>query len=224
MEPKKDRPKPLRPADVVRLTGGKVNAVMMSSIMNGKTPWNTRIIDALAKALEADSQTLRNLAAKDWFAETVEHFKANPSKVCGRSIAEPRRIPLVESNELRESLSPEGFPLNDGRTIVSPGEYGPKAFAIMMNDATLKPRADSGDICVVVPIKRVKKEDFGIVGTKSHEILMGQLRVDKNYVVVEHLKPYNTYSIERRSVRFVFRVEAVLRGDGPERQGPPARG
>jgi hypothetical protein len=76
----------------------------------------------------------------------------------------------------------------------------------------------------VVPIKRVKKEDFGIVGTKSHEILMGQLRVDKNYVVVEHLKPYNTYSIERRSVRFVFRVEAVLRGDGPERQGPPARG
>ena len=225
MEPKKGRPKPLRPADVVRLTGRKVNATMMSSIMKGNAPWNTRIIDALAKALEADAQTLRDLAAKDWVAETIEYFKANPSKVCSRGgIAEARRIPLVESSDLRERLSAEGYPVNDGRCIVSPGEYGPKAYAIMMNDATLTPKANSGDICVVAPGKRVKKEDFGIVGTKKHEIFMGQLRMDKNYVVVEHLTPYNTYSIERRNVRFVFRVEAVVRGDVQERHGPPARG
>jgi hypothetical protein len=103
MEPKKGRPKPLRPADVVRLTGRKVNATMMSSIMRGNAPWNTQIIDVIAKALEADPQTLRDLAAKDWVKETIEYFKANPSKVCGRSIAEQHRIPLVESNELGES-------------------------------------------------------------------------------------------------------------------------
>ncbi len=224
MEPKKGRPKPLRPADVVRLTGGKVNATMMSSIMKGKAPWNTQIIDALARSLKTDPRTLRDLAATDWVAETIEYFKANPSKVFGRSIAEPRRIPLVESNALGESLSAEGYPLNEGRCIVSPGEYGPKAYAILMTDETLKPKANSGDICVVAPSKRVKKEDFGVVGTKKHEILMGQLRMDKNYVVVEHLKPYNTFSIERRNVSFIFRVEAVVRGDAPERQGPPARG
>ena len=32
MEPKKGRPKPLRPADVVRLTGGKVNATIPKDI------------------------------------------------------------------------------------------------------------------------------------------------------------------------------------------------
>jgi hypothetical protein len=224
MEPKKGRPTPLRPADVVRLTGGKVNATMMSSIMNGKAPWNTKIIDALAKALKTDSGTLRDLAATDWVTETIEYFKANPSKVFGRSIAEPLRIPLVESDALGGSLSAEGYPLDEGRCIVSPGEYGPKAYAILMKDETLKPKANAGDICVVAPSKRVKKEDFGIVGTKKSGILMGQLRMDKNYVIVEHLKPYNTFSIERRNVRFIFRVEAVVRGGAPERQGPPARG
>lgn len=224
MEHKKGRPRPLRPADVVRLTGRKVNATMMSSIMRGNAPWNTQIIDAIAKALGADSQTLRDLAAKDWVTETIEYFKANPSKVYGRSMAEQHRIPLVESNELREALSAEGYPLNGRRTIVSPWEYGPRAYAIMVNDETLKPRVNSGDICVVVPSKRLKKEDFGIVGTKKHEILMGLLRMDKNYVIVEHLKPYNTYSIERRNVKFIFRVEAVVRGDVLERRGPPARG
>jgi hypothetical protein len=214
---------PLRAAAVCRLSGNKINKTRMHAILHGYTPWDIEIVDSLAKALKVDRQFLRDLAAQDWIAKSVENFTTDESKIFGQRVAASVKLPLVQSKDLNEILSRSGYPTSYSHQIPWHQDYGPRAYAIVMNDASMDPKASVGDTCIVKPTMRIRTEDFGLLGTKKQGVLIGRLKGDKNnfQVILSDATDYDIVTIPRNKVMYVFRIEVVIRGNlDPGRSSP----
>lgn len=204
--------KALSARDVSDKSGNLIPQASLSKILGGHTTWTLRHIDGLAKGLEVDRQVLLNLAAEDWVSHVLEHYTAERSKVLRRQCHEPKRIPLVRSNELADVLSPTGYPSRFSQTLPTPWDFGPRSFAILMKDDSMKPMVIQGQTCILAPAKSIVGEDYGLFGTETEGIFMGRLKSDKSYYQARFGdEDFDLRSTDHRNVTFVLRVEIVIR-------------
>jgi hypothetical protein len=203
----------LSATDVAIRSGKQISQPALSRILSGgHTPWALKDIAGIAKGLKTDLRHLLNLAAEDWVRHVLDHYSADRAKVLRRQCDEPRKIPYVKLNDLTDVLSSDGYPDDAIERISIPWDLGPRAFAVLMQDDSMKPLVKKGHVCILAPAKRIVGEDYGLFGTKSDGLFIGRLKSDKWYYQARSGdEDFDLRSAEHRKVTFILRVQAVIR-------------
>lgn len=207
--------KKLRQADILKKienSKGKITNTMLRQIIDGTTiPRNPEYLDAVATALGEDRYTFRSLSVIDSLNKILNSYNVKIETVCeGVSTKKKHTIPLYESSELHKVLSDKGYPLaKSHKSIEAPYDFGPDAYGIIMKDNIMYPKATQEEICVIAVGKRIKNNDFAIVGTKK-KIMLGKVIKYQRGLIIETLNPFQTDNFLTKDVKFAYPIKAVL--------------
>lgn len=92
-------------------------------------------------------------------------------------------------------------------------ESDPRAFALLMPDATMMPRFDAGDMLYVSPARSVEGEriDVAIERPGGGFIVGGQAGLTGDAVRISSLSPRARQSFSRDKIRGIYRIVGVQR-------------
>jgi len=196
-------------SDIPKLTGDKYSPGNVSALFRGTIPESVKTIALLAKHLKADEKKLRIAAAQDKIGALLDKYDVAWEDLCKKGAGQAIfKIPVYMQNELPSILSPTGQPTKhtDRSHFVAVDDYGPHAYGLIIEDGSISPNAQQGELVILSPEYRLgSMDEYGVVGTGKH-IYLGRIQDKVTKIQIECLKPYNIHVMPKKSVKFIHKI------------------
>lgn len=202
------------------MEGKRQNKVAADCKMTTPTFWRMlsgealppgKAIAPLAKALGIPESRLRRAVAADYVKKALDDYSIDIIDLCkglkGADMA--IRLPFVKQTQMLSRLDSKGHIKKRADKIYAVArDYGPNAYALLVEQFDLHPAIRVGDIAIVTPDSPVEHNLPHIVKTKN-KLYCGIVEKHQESLVLMTLTPFRTYTLLKEDIVFASPISSV---------------
>ncbi len=213
----------MKAVDAERASKGILNPGAITVIMRGNVPRSKEVLDTLDRIFDRPKGFFRTVAAAVFASREIANLGTTvravasyliDGKVSSTAKAIPTRetysIPVFYATDLKSVLDDKGYikpRIKPAMSVELSTDYGPYAYGVLDVSSYMHPRVLSGEIAILSSMERQSPDqDFGVVGLKKGQVLIGSILTGPGMLTVTTSNPYSINSYRKKDVRFIHRV------------------